>query len=649
VFDYFDQLLRPEWEIYVQPHLNGLRPDFVLLHPHTGIVVLEVKDWNLDAMRYEVVKATPTGAPRLFGHKDGKRFSLDTENPFNKIHLYRDEILQLYCPSFEQDPENSPRVVAGLVIFTRADRKRVENTFAECIRHFDLGEPDKGTRNPKRNNCRIGGQDDLAAHNYETLRQLIEFASYPDRQGMSEKVAADLRHWLEEPELSAEQRRPLPLDEKQKDLATTRTASGYRRVKGPAGSGKSQILSARAAQLTLEDPGKRVLVVSFNITLLNYLQDLAVRWPRPGLSNIRKQADWLNFHAWCKRVCWSVGEGKRYSNLWRHHLEGGEETGPVDDTVFDREISNLVSSVLAGVNDSSHRYDAILVDEGQDFRPAWWNCLRKALNDGGEMLLVADASQDIYGTTELWTDQAMRGCGFSGDWVRLSGSYRIPATLRPLIRGFAQTFLPEKKTDLPEDQGDFFTEFEGLCALRWRQVPEGSAPGAGLLEALRIVGIENPEPVPFPDVTIVVSSRKMGRRLVGALAERNINTIHTFDTRNEKPDNRVERRLKLAFYKGDARVKVTTIHSFKGLETRALVICQAMEDRGSAWAELLYTAMTRLKRTERGSYLSVVSDDPQLQTYGQTWPDFTEDNGPFLDRPLPSCAGPLPDDHEILF
>jgi hypothetical protein len=44
VFDLFNEGLAPEWEIYIQPHLNGLRPDFVLLNPDVGIAVFEVKD-----------------------------------------------------------------------------------------------------------------------------------------------------------------------------------------------------------------------------------------------------------------------------------------------------------------------------------------------------------------------------------------------------------------------------------------------------------------------------------------------------------------------------------------------------------------------------------------------------------------------------
>ena len=62
VLEFFTRHLPEAWEIYIQPHLNGLRPDFVLLHPENGIAVYEVKDWNLSAMDYFF-----EGNPRLYG------------------------------------------------------------------------------------------------------------------------------------------------------------------------------------------------------------------------------------------------------------------------------------------------------------------------------------------------------------------------------------------------------------------------------------------------------------------------------------------------------------------------------------------------------------------------------------------------------
>jgi hypothetical protein len=44
------------------------------------------------------------------------------------------------------------------------------------------------------------------------------------------------------------------------------------------------------------------------------------------------------------------------------------------------------------------RFDAVLVDEGQDFGLQWWNLLREPRGStGGEMLLVTDPTVDLYG------------------------------------------------------------------------------------------------------------------------------------------------------------------------------------------------------------------------------------------------------------
>jgi hypothetical protein len=39
VLDFFYRFLTHGWEIYIQPHSNGVRPDFVLLNPNVGIAV----------------------------------------------------------------------------------------------------------------------------------------------------------------------------------------------------------------------------------------------------------------------------------------------------------------------------------------------------------------------------------------------------------------------------------------------------------------------------------------------------------------------------------------------------------------------------------------------------------------------------------
>ena len=120
---------------------------------------------------------------------------------------------------------------------------------------------------------------------------------------MTAETADDLRSWLIEPDHAAERRERLPLDPNQRDLASTRTASGYRRIRGPAGSGKSAVLAARAARLSTRASAGHPLVVSYNITLLHYLRDLCSRAGSGDCNDIT----WINFHALCKRLAFVLG------------------------------------------------------------------------------------------------------------------------------------------------------------------------------------------------------------------------------------------------------------------------------------------------------------------------------------------------------
>lgn len=89
VLDWLDSRLGPAWEIYVQPHLNGLRPDFVLLHPAGRTLVVEVKDWTFDDW---AITWTPRGsaAPIPTAERDGRR--LVQRNPVEQVQDYAVEI-----------------------------------------------------------------------------------------------------------------------------------------------------------------------------------------------------------------------------------------------------------------------------------------------------------------------------------------------------------------------------------------------------------------------------------------------------------------------------------------------------------------------------------------------------------------------------
>lgn len=212
VLDFFDRFLAPGWEIYIQPHFNGLRPDFVLLNPEVGIGVYEVKDWNLDAMRYEV-REYRTGYKELWATpRDGRRFKV--ENPFEKIRRYKEAIFNVYCPRLQQKA-GFGAINAGL-IFPMTEAGRVRELQSHFLRD-----------NEKERAAEfwpIVGREELACGLVDTAVPLLK------RQGkgyMRPELAADLRSWLIEPDFAREQRRPLELDRAQRNLADTRTRSGY--------------------------------------------------------------------------------------------------------------------------------------------------------------------------------------------------------------------------------------------------------------------------------------------------------------------------------------------------------------------------------------------------------------------------------------
>ncbi len=592
VFDFFNFHLSVEWEIYVQPHLNGLRPDFVLLHPRAGIAVFEIKDWNFDAMHYEVIKREGK-APVLTGKKDGKKFSLQSQNPIEKIRRYKEELHELYCPRL--DGKASFAAITAGVIFPFADDSAVNNLFKASLHYRNMDEYPAYNPVSGRNAIQSGNLDSVFPEGKRTYSKF-----------MTEDLAKDLRNWLVEPDFASSQRQPLELDSTQHSFVKTRTKSGYRRIKGPAGSGKSLILAARAAELLGE--GKSVLVVTFNITLLHYLMDIAVRWPQSS-GRTRKDITWLNFHFLCKRVCQENDYEEEYKNLnWRDNL----------NKVLNIDLPNLVSSIIDSDEDSVvTKYDAILVDEGQDFFPSWWNVLRKLCNENGEMLLVADATQDIYGTASSWTDEAMTGAGFpGGKWAELKTSYRLPNEAIEYVKKFAEHYLPKESVDMPNAEQGQLNLFP--CSLKWVYTTPNIASVVCRDELFHLAKDSEPDLVSIPDITFLSDTNKNGFDVVMEVGLKGVKSCHTYSD-----DGQESRRKKMGFYMGDARIKATTLHSFKGWESRAMVIFigQSIDQKALA---LIYTGLTRLKRHPQGSYLTVVSCAPELIEYGKTWPTYVE-------------------------
>ena len=144
-------------------------------------------------------------------------------------------------------------------------------------------------------------------------------------------------------------------------------------VIGPAGSGKTLLAISVAKQLATT--GHRTLLTCFNRRLGDHL--------RASVGETAG-ADVATFHELCVR--WAKEAGLELPP---------EEAGP-GSPYFEHRLPEALAEATTRLGP---RYDAIVVDEGQDFREWWWPALLSLQTDPDDGLLYvfADDNQNLYG------------------------------------------------------------------------------------------------------------------------------------------------------------------------------------------------------------------------------------------------------------
>ena len=186
------------------------------------------------------------------------------------------------------------------------------------------------------------------------------------------------------------------------------------RVKGVAGSGKTQLLAYTAVSEHLRT-GKKVLIVTFNITLRQYIYMRIMKVP---MDFSTKVFNIINYHQFF------LSKSKRYA--------GSTPFGGADDAgFFERYRAQIIS------NDD--QYDTIIVDEAQDYESNWFDILRKYfLKPGGRFIVFGDGAQNIY-ERNYDTSGMPKMAGFNGRWIELPGRVSM-RMLNPKIAEISSAF-----------------------------------------------------------------------------------------------------------------------------------------------------------------------------------------------------------------
>jgi len=550
IASYLNSNLPEDWEIYVQPFLNGSRPDIVILNPKIGIMIIEVKDWELENYFFKnetLYVNTIKGAHYV-------------ENPINQARHYRDNLISL-IPRLDEIIREDFRLISIGVYLHRENENDIKKFFSNGPNIYD--------------NEILLGKDGLNISKIENVFN----------KGTKQKIFIQtdiikmIRTWLSPPYHLKEQSSNIRLNNKQEIHA--KPNRGHHRIRGVIGSGKTLVLAFRAAALA--EQGYKVLIVTYNKTLWHYIRDMAQRTP---FNFDPKLIIYKNFHGFCNDFLNEMGHPK-----------------PYDAKDKDYYFKNIVPFVKDALEMSIQReeniedlkFDAILIDEGQDFEFEWYEILCQFLKERNELVLMCDKAQNIYERELSWIYTGMKG--FSGRWGELNQSLRLPSIVVREANRFAKMYLPDIDMYAESNQTQLFEP-----ELRWiscNTIEDALNQAEAAFDYL----VEEKEQHPT-DIVMLFPKIRLGEEMVLRFKKRNIEVNDVFGDNHKK-----------SFWMGDSRTKMSTIHSFKGWELKNIILIINDRKKSKKFSSLIYTAIGRTQEN-----LIVINTSTEYDTYGKSWP-----------------------------
>lgn len=558
---YLDENLPQTWSIYVQPYLNNMRPDIVVMNPNVGIVVFEVKDWNLNNYYFD--------AGTLIGHTE--RDTWRESDPVEKAKLYAKGIYDQFLTSYDVflpggTYPNDINVCRPAVYFhcaNKADVNRLYGYIDSLIVTNDM------LRSP--------------AH----IREVVPYCNSQKSKVLTEEQAKGIRkahNWLVPPLHSRSQHSKTKLTKNQGRYA--RNEAGFHRIRGAAGSGKTLILSHRAAKRNQD--GGNILVLCFNITMNHVLQDLMNQTP------------------------FTVDKRKLTCDYFHSFLhDQAIEAGFNDHEAF--RLAVFQGNGLAR-DYRMPKYDGIYIDEGQDFDTTWLELLACFLNPGGEFVLFADHKQNIYRQDggRFAVGEGKR-CRFRGRWGQLpQKTHRLPERVSLFLNLFANAMHVGDADDLEiKDFAQKRPQQLALDVFEWRNVDHVDDSLVQYIDAA-MESFGNPNP---GDVVILVESHEIGLRYANLLNKNYQQIVHVFG--QDGANGRESKERKHAFWMGRGGLKMCTVHSFKGWELANVIVINSptgMQDSGNNRASIFYTAVSRALQN-----IVVLNANRQYDHFADDW------------------------------
>lgn len=338
--------------------------DFVVVHPERGLLVLEVKGGDVwhDGYRW---------------FRDGANGPKEFKDPFKQAQRNMHALLDII------------RERSG----GKIRREDLAHGYAAVFPHRDY----TGTPPPHADKAII-----ISRRHLSTMEHAIEVAYAAWTSGERRLNAEQYRTLLHDclmpkfrlfrpvgPDISKASDRLLELTETQAQVFEGLYVQDRVLVEGVAGSGKTFLALHRALAFARE--GKRTLFVCYNKELAAWLREQVES--DPSTAAFRARIVVKHFHALAAEIAADAG-------IAFEPAAGGPKT----DAFWNDEVPDLMEqSVLSlDLEGRATSFDAIVVDEAQDFCLGWWYALTQSLlsSPSGPLYAFLDPHQSLRGAVQ---------------------------------------------------------------------------------------------------------------------------------------------------------------------------------------------------------------------------------------------------------
>ncbi len=335
---------------YVEPDIGGLHPDFLLMSPSFGVVLAEIKDYSPE--RLHIV--TKTGDWEKLDEKDN---AVSIKNPFDQLYQFWRAVKDRV--NYSAFPDNVDIPIIRIAVFSQISK---DSEIAEKIREVTPNKIQLCFKETlARNESFKKYLDDILPVNCNIERKhfLVLRANLIPNCRLPTPSQSDLMKYF-----TPEEQIKL-LDLEQERLAR-RLGEGHRLVFGVAGSGKTVLLIARARHLAKQHPDWKILILCYNRLLSKSLFNLLN--PQDYEADITIST----FHSWARKYFHCVEN--EFSRLYEEANDRANREDKLDE-FFRTVVPNLFLKLLNDLGDDRIRYDAILIDEAQDFEEDWFRVI----------------------------------------------------------------------------------------------------------------------------------------------------------------------------------------------------------------------------------------------------------------------------------